>query len=270
MKILKKGNYYGVRKSEVDNAGVFFSEYGYNLPKTDWHYHENPYFMYVLDGNLKDINNQRTTLCPQGSFLFHNWQETHMNTKESINARGFHIELDRSWFLKKRLDMELWEGSKLLEDPRLHQTLAKIYYEFKCDDKYSKVSLDFLTLQLCDQVWGKNPVCTVVEPHWIKKLKQIIYDDVENLNLTSLSNILGVHPVHLSRSFPRYLNTTLGNYIRMHKIKKAIPLLGNANLSLTEIAYICGFSDHSHFTRTFKSYLGETPNNYRKKFKEYV
>ncbi|UII76378.1 helix-turn-helix transcriptional regulator [Flagellimonas sp. HMM57] len=266
MKILKKGNYYGIRKLELENTGVSFSEYDYHLPKTDWHYHENPYFMYVLEGNLKDINQHKTTLCPPGSFLFHNWEETHMNTKETVSARGFHIELDRQWFQNKKLDTELWEGSKIMKDPRLHETLAKIYYEFKKDDDDSKLSMDVLMLQLCDEIWGKNLSGINMEPYWIDQLKQLIYDDVENLTLTSLSNTLGIHPVHLSRSLPKYLNTTLGDYIRRNKIKKAIPLLGNRSLSLTEIAHECGFSDHSHFTRTFKSYFSETPKRYRQRF----
>ncbi|WP_298927730.1 helix-turn-helix transcriptional regulator [uncultured Allomuricauda sp.] len=266
MKILEKGNYYGIRKLELENVGVSFSEYDYNLPQTDWHYHENPYFMYVLDGNLKDINRGGTTLCPPGSFLFHNWQEMHMNTKETRLAKGFHIELDRNCFGKKNLNENLWEGSGLMKDPRLHQTLAKIYYEFKCNDKYSTVSLDVLVLQLCEEVWGEDLTPIKTEPEWIEKLRQLIYDDPNDLTLSSLSKTLGVHPVHLSRSIPKYLNTTLGDYIRSHKIKKAIHLLGNQNYSLTEIAHSCGFSDQSHFTRTFKNCFQETPKTFRQKF----
>lgn len=265
-KILSKGSYYGKCKSELDNFGAVFSEYGYHLPKTDWHYHENPYFMYVLDGNLKDINKGGTTLCPSGSLLFHNWQEMHMNTKETSLAKGFHIELDRNWFEKKKLTRNLWEGSGLMKDPRLYQTLAKIYYEFKCNDKYATISLDLLVLQLCEEVWGEDLTPIKVEPKWVEKLRQLIYDDPNDLTLSSLSKTLSVHPVHLSRSIPKYLNTTLGDYIRSHKIKKAIHLLGNQNYSLTEIAHLCGFSDQSHFTRTFKYYFKEPPKAFRQKF----
>ncbi|WP_420601056.1 helix-turn-helix transcriptional regulator [Flagellimonas sp.] len=266
MKILKKGSYYGICKSELDNFGVVFSEYGYHLPNTDVHYHENPYFMYVLEGNVKDINDKGTTLCPPGSFLFHNWQETHMNTKETLTARGFHIELDRNWYQKKKLDRNLWEGSKLMQDPRLHQVLAKIYYEFKCNDQHSSLALDLLVLQLCDEVWGEKLAYPKTEPLWMEKLRQLIFDDVEDLTLTSLSKTLGVHPVHLSRSIPNYLNTTLGDFIRLHKIKKSLPLLANKDYTLTQIAHHCGFSDHSHFTRTFKYYFNKTPKTFRQKF----
>jgi AraC family transcriptional regulator len=40
--------------------------------------------------------------------------------------------------------------------------------------------------------------------------------------------------------------------------------LASTDASLGEIAAAAGFSDQSHFSRTFKSYLGITPGEYRK------
>jgi hypothetical protein len=73
MKILTKGTYYGAKKQEVEINGILLSQYDYFNPRTDWHYHENPYFMYVLQGNMKDCNAQVKTLCPSGSLMFNNW-----------------------------------------------------------------------------------------------------------------------------------------------------------------------------------------------------
>lgn len=267
MKILKSGAYYGIKKSEKDSPGFVLSEYGYHLPETDWHYHENPYFMFVLEGDLKDMNKKGTRLCPAGSFLFLNWQETHKNTKETSEARGFHIELDRNWFQEKKMDRNLWEGSKLLLNPSFHRTLAKIYYEFNLNDNYSSISLDSLVLQLCEDLWEENGRNYKSEPEWVNRLQELIYDDVVDLTLDSLSKALGIHPVHLSRSLPKYLKTTLGEYIRGHKIKKSIPLLTNHNYSLTEIAYSSGFSDQSHYIRSFKHYFHVTPKAFRRMLK---
>ena len=38
--------------------------------------------------------------------------------------------------------------------------------------------------------------------------------------------------------------------------------------SIAEIAEECGFTDASYFAKTFKSYFGETPKEYRNRFKE--
>jgi AraC family transcriptional regulator len=41
-------------------------------------------------------------------------------------------------------------------------------------------------------------------------------------------------------------------------------MLKNTRLSLTEIAYTCGFADQGHFTRTFKAATGFLPKTFRK------
>lgn len=266
MKFLTKGKYYGEKKLELDNKGIILSEYDYLTPKTDWHYHENPYFMYVIEGNVYDINKQRKTACHSGSLLLHNWNETHYNSKESNFARGFHVEFERKWYEQKKLDVNLWEGSQVIENPKMHHLLAEIYFEFKCQDPYSEISIDLLLLQLCEISQSEQQFKYENTPSWVSSLKEILHaDNCHEISLQSLSEELGVHPVHLSRTIPRYFSTTLGNYMRQQKIRGALAHLHKPELSLTEIAYLCGFADQSHFSRTFKSYLGITPSAFRAK-----
>ncbi|MDG5492353.1 helix-turn-helix transcriptional regulator [Psychroserpens sp. SPM9] len=265
MKILSKGEYYGSMKSEQKCHDVILSEYNYLIPKTDWHYHENPYLMYVLQGDLYDVNKKATTTCGSGSLFFYNWDEPHFNAMHSTSAKGFHIEFDRQWFKNKQLDANLWEGSRLIQHPDLHHIMAKLYFEFKCRDIYSDVSIELLLLQLCEGIDAIHIIKTIDEPLWISKLKEILHQNSHDLNLKSLSEALDVHPAHISRAVPQYLKTTLGDYIRRHKVKQAIGYLMNSNLSLTDITYRCGFSDQSHFTRLFKLYIGMTPKQYKNK-----
>ncbi len=264
MKTLTLGNYYGEKKQELFFNDIVLSEYDYLIPRTDWHYHENPYFMYLLQGDIYDVNKKRTTVCPPGSFLLHNWQEEHYNAKESTNARGFHIEFKRDWFETKKLDVNLWEGSQLIENPELHHLLAKLYFEFKCQDEFSEATIELLLYELCEKIEMKNRSIFTNEPTWIAPLKELLHEGTTQLSLDFLSEELKVHPVHLSRSIPKYLGTTLGDYLRQQKIKKALSYMLNPKLSLTDIAYMCGFSDQSHFIRTFKLYFAKTPKTYRK------
>jgi len=264
MKILTKGKYYGEKRLELDNKGIVLSEYDYDLPKTDWHYHENPYFMYVIKGDVYDINKKGKTNCAPGSLLLHNWNETHQNTKESSTARGFHIEFERKWFEQKKLDISLWEGSQKIENPTMHHLLGKLYYEFKCQDAFSEISIDLLLLQLCENTQKKPNAAIKRPPSWVTSLKEILHESSgDQISLQWLSDELGVHPVHLSRAIPKYLSINLGDYMRQQKIKKALGFLFNPEYSLTEIAFLCGFSDQSHFTRTFRLYFNRTPKEFR-------
>lgn len=106
-------------------------------------------------------------------------------------------------------------------------------------------------------------------PSWAKELKEIIQDQIDtNLTLTlkEVSQTLNVHPSYLSREFSKYFdNLSFGDYIRRLRIEKAIQLLNESDHSLSEIAYLTGFSDQSHFNRIFKKHTGKNPSTYRKK-----
>jgi AraC-like DNA-binding protein len=107
-------------------------------------------------------------------------------------------------------------------------------------------------------------------PLWAKELKEIIQDQIDtNISLKQLSLNLDINPAYLSREFSKYFdNLSFGDYIRKHRIEKAIEYLNNSNYSLTKIAYLTGFSDQSHFTRIFKKHTGQNPSVYRKELQK--
>ena len=96
------------------------------------------------------------------------------------------------------------------------------------------------------------------------RLKEILLGTTTDWTLAELAVALNIHPVHLSREFPKHFYTSLGNYVRLIKIQRAMTLLPDPGVSLTEIAFETGFADQSHFIRSFKTYHGMTPLAYRK------
>jgi len=105
-------------------------------------------------------------------------------------------------------------------------------------------------------------------PSWAKELREILQDQIDtnlSLNLKEISKELDLNPSYLSREFSKYFdNLSYGEYIRKLRIEKAVELLENSNRTLTEIAYLTGFSDQSHFTRIFKKLKGQNPSEFRK------
>ncbi len=105
-------------------------------------------------------------------------------------------------------------------------------------------------------------------PAWAKELKEMIQDQLDtnlSLSLQQASDELEINPTYLSREFSKYFeNLSFGEYIRKLRIEKAMNLMDTTTYPLTEIAYLTGFSDQSHFTRIFKKQVGQTPTIYRK------
>ena len=268
MKILTKGQYYGTQRAEACYSGVLLSKYAYYGPRTDWHYHENPYFMYVLQGNMMDCNKKVKTLCPAGSLMYNNWQEPHYGSKHSQQAGGFHLEFEKSWLEKNGISLNLLEGSQRIQDPQIHFLFTKLYRELMLSDQYSQVSVEILLVQICEKLSQLKTTQDQQSPSWVSQLKALLHESNASLSLAYLSDELKVHPVHLSRAASKYLSMSLGEYIRQNKLKNAMPLLLNPNKPLTEIAYQAGFSDQSHFNRVFKSYFNINPSTFRKSVKK--
>jgi len=106
-------------------------------------------------------------------------------------------------------------------------------------------------------------------PGWVEKIRNIIQEQYNTkLSLVALSKEAGVHPMHLSRQFPKYFNVSLHYYVRQVKIQKATQMLQDKKYTLYQVAYYCGFSDPSHFNRCFRKITGLNPSEYRKRMVE--
>jgi len=83
------------------------------------------------------------------------------------------------------------------------------------------------------------------------------------LSIAGLARDAGVHPTSLLRAFRRELGCTPGELQRRLRSEEAARLLATSAMPLGEIALACGFSDQSHFSRTFRHLHGCTPSQYR-------
>ncbi len=63
--------------------------------------------------------------------------------------------------------------------------------------------------------------------------------------------------------FQKYLNTTPMVYLNRYRLEKSVFLLRNTTMSITEIAYACGFSNSSYFCELFHKYYNTTPAKFR-------
>lgn len=128
------------------------------------------------------------------------------------------------------------------------------------------------TEALLIEVYEKLSIQKKKSPRWVKELKELLQDQIDtnmSLSLKDISKDLSIHPAYLSRQFAKHFdNLSFGDYLRKIRIEKAIALIESSDHSLSQIAYITGFSDQSHFNRIFKKHTGKRPMEYKMKFKK--
>ncbi len=68
---------------------------------------------------------------------------------------------------------------------------------------------------------------------------------------------------YLSSLFKKETGYSISEYINIVRIERSKALLMEENISIIDIANLCGFEDQSYFTKVFKHIVGITPKKYR-------
>lgn len=84
------------------------------------------------------------------------------------------------------------------------------------------------------------------------------------VTLSDMAAAAGMSPKYFCYFFKEMTTKTPVEYLTLYRIEKASVKLMNSNLSVTAIAFSCGFNDLSYFIKTFKQIKGVTPAKYRK------
>lgn len=84
-----------------------------------------------------------------------------------------------------------------------------------------------------------------------------------DFSLSEMAALLNLSQYHFCRLFKRSTGKTPHQYLTQCRLDRAKQLLSKPELTITEIAFQVGFSNHSSFTRLFRQYVGITPKAFR-------
>ena len=85
----------------------------------------------------------------------------------------------------------------------------------------------------------------------------------ERLDLDAMAREAGYSRFHFARSFAAAYGETPRAYLTRRRIERAKTLLRTANLSVTEICFLVGFSSLGSFSVRFRELVGRSPSEYR-------
>lgn len=261
---LDKGTYLASDKFSIKNGdfSVCVTSYTEESHIHEWHSHNHSHLSLLIRGSYtEEIGSEKIYRQP-GDMKYIPQGIHHTCYQYGSDTKCINIETDyftREYFTTG-FDMPRYKKT-LLE---LKFLMYRIYAAYLQEEQHTDTSLEMLTLQLKSMLDGS--IIEESHPQWVKKLKELLYDeyDSQSLSLSYLASQTGVHPVTISKYFPKYFSITLGEYINRIKVEKAVSYLQRTTKPLTEIAYDCGFADQAHFTRSCKKTTGLLPKSFRK------
>lgn len=90
----------------------------------------------------------------------------------------------------------------------------------------------------------------------------------EKVSLENISEEIGYNKFYLLREFKKEFNITPYQYLLILRANKAKEMI-QKNISLSEVAYSCGFSDQSSMIKTFKKIYNYTPSLVKNNLKKW-
>ena len=97
-----------------------------------------------------------------------------------------------------------------------------------------------------------------------KKMLSFIHQRYhEDLTIDAIAASASISRSECFRCFRRSINKKPIEYLTEYRIERAIELLLNSDLTITEVCYRCGFSSPSYFGKVFRSIAGMPPRSYR-------
>ena len=89
--------------------------------------------------------------------------------------------------------------------------------------------------------------------------------DDESFSVDQLSDDVGLSRTQLHRKLKALINQSPGDLIRVVRLQRALDLLSRHVATVSEVAYLVGFSNPASFSTSFSRHFGYAPSEVRKK-----
>lgn len=103
------------------------------------------------------------------------------------------------------------------------------------------------------------------DKQFVKKVCAVLdkYISESDISIEKVSQEIGLSRIHMYRKIKEITGYSPSEFFKSYKIKKSLPLLAAKNLTISEIAYRCGFTSPSYYSKCFKEVLNISPTEYQ-------
>ena len=215
----------------IEGCGAFVHEGKRYLlrPGQVWYYPSGSYHSISCNGKL--FHYRWITLDgPDAKVLFDG-----LNLKVGINQSG---DCPQHLFSKVRLNIEQPSLSAQLENLK---TAFEILIQASTPKKIGNYDL-------------------------VEQVKQVIEENFQNpeLNVEKVASLLQTNRSILSRAFSLNQKMTVVDYHSSCRLQKAIALIKETDIPISQIAKLCGYSSHNYFTKVIRRHTGSPPGILRR------
>jgi len=131
------------------------------------------------------------------------------------------------------------------------------------NDEEIRIILEKLYVKISAKLPEEGLQTVTENPTFNELLKYLDEHFAEKLTLEQIAEKFGFSKNYICQLFKKHFDTTFSIYITKKRMTRAKEMLTDKTLSVKEIAFDLGYTDYSHFYRTYKNYYGYSPKENR-------
>lgn len=277
-------------KNKIRNVCIMehylrFEEKNFNSSTRDmpmFHRHDYYEIYYLFSGKVRYLIDDNLFDISTGDIVLINKNKLHM-TKKPDTLYGENIKI----YINDNTIDSLGTNSEKFKDcfnfihinvpnskkKHIEEIFKKIRKEYKNKDIFSSQYVTNLVYEILTNIYRMifidNEDSFIdsfnTQSNEINIAIRYVYNNYsEKLTLSEVAKIVNMNPSYFSRCFKKNTGIGLMDYVNNIRIKNAVSLISDTNMSLTEIAHACGYSNQSYFCRQFQKIIGCSASKYKK------
>jgi len=132
--------------------------------------------------------------------------------------------------------------------------LLKVLKQLSLSDEYEVLNVEKMSIEV-----------SIQENDRINKVYNYVRENFKrNITLDEVSDQIGMTVPSFCRYFKKMSRKTFTQFVNEYRIVHSIKLLSEEKSNITDICFESGFTNFSHFNKTFKKITGKSPSAYRK------
>ena len=148
-------------------------------------------------------------------------------------------------------------------NPIINKLIEK--FNKNVNNNYKEIILNSILLELCENGIKVQAVSKMNINRLVTEAIDILNRHFnEDITLNDVADDLGITPQYLSYIFSKNMNVSFSNYLTDIRLRYAAGILSDKTLSITDVCYLSGYRNLSHFIRSFKRKYNLSPGEYKK------
>jgi AraC family transcriptional regulator len=269
-RVLTHGQFFGRFEQRREVAGFSLAHLSADpIAEVQSHTHEDAHFILLLDGLYLSSAREAPPVCVGPTLIYNPPGTTHRDRFDRqegrFDGRFFGLSVSSARMrnateLVRLLEVPIYVSRR--ETMTLIRRLARDNLRW---ERASPLVVEGLCMELLAEVAQRRAGESLRLPGWLRVARELLHDRcTDDISIAEIAREAGVHPIHLARTFRRFLHCTPGEYLRRCRVHRAAGLLRETRRPLSHIALDSGFADQSHMTHAFQRHFGLPPGRFRR------